>query len=211
MNRISINDEEEEDHQQQQFPKPPSPEPMNRENYVAEVLADVDDDIASTDPPPPYPNSSLRGSRRSRGTLRSLRRTNYQTVTVSQQPPSGMGQAETSPVVETIPSGDSETSALLPVSTNDNRRGRATSHSSTTHSIHSIGHGVISLFQTDPDPAGVETHTNRYASFLTQIQRYFRPLVKRAYYSAVFHLLFINFPYELAAWIYLFVGTLVSS
>lgn len=40
--------------------------------------------------------------------------------------------------------------------------------------------------------------------------RYFRPMFKRAYYSALFHLLVLNFPYALIAWIYLFVFTLVS-
>lgn len=198
--------------------KPPSPEPMHRENYVAEALADDDDDIASTDPPPPYPNSSLRGSRRSRGTLRSSRRTNYQTATITQQTPSEVGQAvETSPVVESSPFGDSETSPLLPTSANNNNRRRATSHSSTTHSIgHSVitsSRNVISLFQTDPDPASAdaETHSSQYIPFFIRIQRYFRPLVKRAYYSAIFHLLFINFPFELFAWIYLFVGTLTGT
>ena len=32
---------------------------------------------------------------------------------------------------------------------------------------------------------------------------------KKAYYSALFHLLVVNFPYALAAWVYLFVFTLV--
>lgn len=42
------------------------------------------------------------------------------------------------------------------------------------------------------------------------LARYFRPMVKRAYYSALFHLLILNFPYALAAWLYLFIFTLVS-
>lgn len=39
---------------------------------------------------------------------------------------------------------------------------------------------------------------------------YFQPLCRRAYYAAVFQLLALNLPYALAAWIYLFVFTLVS-
>lgn len=39
--------------------------------------------------------------------------------------------------------------------------------------------------------------------------RYFRPMVKGPYYAALFHLLFLNFTYALAAWVYLFVFTLV--
>ncbi|THH31389.1 hypothetical protein EUX98_g2776 [Antrodiella citrinella] len=41
--------------------------------------------------------------------------------------------------------------------------------------------------------------------------RYFRPMFKRAYYSALFHLLILNFPYALAAWVYLFVFTLTGT
>ena len=40
-------------------------------------------------------------------------------------------------------------------------------------------------------------------------RRYFRPMARRAYYSALFHLLVLNFPFALAAWLYLFVFTLV--
>jgi hypothetical protein len=41
-------------------------------------------------------------------------------------------------------------------------------------------------------------------------KRYFRPMTRRVYYMALFHLLVLNFPYALAAWVYLFVFTLVS-
>ena len=40
-------------------------------------------------------------------------------------------------------------------------------------------------------------------------RRYFRPITRRAYYSALFHLLCLNFPFALLAWVYLFVFTLV--
>jgi hypothetical protein len=43
-----------------------------------------------------------------------------------------------------------------------------------------------------------------------RIGRYFRPMGRKAYYSAVFHLLVLNFPFALSAWVYLFVFTLVS-
>ena len=43
-----------------------------------------------------------------------------------------------------------------------------------------------------------------------RIKRYFRPMGRRAYYSATFHLLVVNFPFALLAWVYLFVFTLVS-
>lgn len=40
-------------------------------------------------------------------------------------------------------------------------------------------------------------------------RKYFRPMVKKAYYAALFHLLVLNFPYTLITWVYLFVLTLV--
>jgi hypothetical protein len=44
-----------------------------------------------------------------------------------------------------------------------------------------------------------------------RLAKYFRPIIKRAYYAALFHLLILNFPYALAAWLYIFVLTLVRS
>ena len=46
-------------------------------------------------------------------------------------------------------------------------------------------------------------------SFTQRWRRYFQPLKRRAYYSAVFHLVVLNFPYALAAWLFIFVFTLV--
>lgn len=40
---------------------------------------------------------------------------------------------------------------------------------------------------------------------------YFRPMTHRAYHAAVFHLLVLNFPYALLAWVYLFVFTLTGT
>lgn len=41
-------------------------------------------------------------------------------------------------------------------------------------------------------------------------RRYFRPMTKAVYYRSFIHLLFVNFPYALVAWVYLFVLTVVS-
>ncbi|KAI0708916.1 hypothetical protein C8T65DRAFT_739983 [Cerioporus squamosus] len=58
-----------------------------------------------------------------------------------------------------------------------------------------------------------QRHTQRHQqpSFATRWRRYFRPLKKSAYYSALFHILVVNFPYALFAWIFLFVFTLVGT
>ena len=50
----------------------------------------------------------------------------------------------------------------------------------------------------------------RRSSHSSSLYKYFRPMFKRPYYSALFHLLVLNFPYALTAWVYLFVFTLVS-
>ncbi|THU90895.1 hypothetical protein K435DRAFT_801676 [Dendrothele bispora CBS 962.96] len=42
-------------------------------------------------------------------------------------------------------------------------------------------------------------------------KRYFRPLARKPYYTSLFHLLVLNFPYALAAWVYLFVFTLTGT
>ena len=41
-------------------------------------------------------------------------------------------------------------------------------------------------------------------------KRYFRPMTRAVYFRSFTHLLFINFPYALIAWVYLFVLTVVS-
>ncbi|KAF7980336.1 hypothetical protein HWV62_38761 [Athelia sp. TMB] len=42
-------------------------------------------------------------------------------------------------------------------------------------------------------------------------RRYFRPMVRKVYWGALFHLLVLNFPFALVAWIYLFVFTLTGT
>lgn len=64
-----------------------------------------------------------------------------------------------------------------------------------------------------PQLSAVELAGN--ASFLARwkyrIRWYFRPLVKKKYWMPALHLIVINFPFALAAWVYLFVGTLVGT
>ncbi|EMD33829.1 hypothetical protein CERSUDRAFT_160119 [Gelatoporia subvermispora B] len=68
------------------------------------------------------------------------------------------------------------------------------------------------------DRAGEDTvervmgaRTRHRISWKARVRRYFRPLRVRAYYSALFHLLVLNFPYALLAWVYLFVFTLTGT
>ena len=61
---------------------------------------------------------------------------------------------------------------------------------------------------SDHSAEGLDQHAERLSPW-KRVKRYFRPLGRKAYYSAVFHLLVVNFPFALLAWVYLFVFTLV--
>lgn len=67
----------------------------------------------------------------------------------------------------------------------------------------------FSVEREPPLSEHVTTRPRRMRSCWSMLGRYFRPVMRKAYYSALFHLLVLNFPYALVAWIYLFVFTLV--
>ncbi|KAH9839072.1 uncharacterized protein C8Q71DRAFT_747565 [Rhodofomes roseus] len=58
---------------------------------------------------------------------------------------------------------------------------------------------------------GQRVDRRRDTSLFARWRRYYRPLGKRAYYASLFHLLVINFPYALLAWLYLFVFTVAGT
>jgi hypothetical protein len=110
-------------------------------------------------------------------------------------------------------------------------RPRSYSHTSTTSLAPSLGHTVLSLFRTDDESDYDEELEQRpllagdgrddyvsdvsrrhHGGFFSKAAwgRYFRPLVQSVYYRSLFHLMVVNFPYALAAWVYLFVFTVVS-
>ena len=117
------------------------------------------------------------------------------------------------------------------------RRRRSISHASTISAAPSLAHTVLSLFDVqddeDEEPEGQiclpeEELDDRHLDSFTHDQersscdrdggvlsaaswrRYFRPMIRPKYYRSMVHLLFINFPYALLAWVYLFVFTVVS-
>lgn len=168
--------------------------------------------IMSDDPPPPYPSRDRRRS------IRTSRR---------QLPPHP----------DPDPAGEiNDTTPLLPASNNRlstvfrSGRPRSPSHTSVASAAPSLAQTVISLFHDcDDDPdAGYDILSDsdrlcdhhphqqpapaRWSLFSRSAwRRYFRPISRKVYYTALFHLLVLNFPYALAAWIYLFVFTLASS
>lgn len=79
-----------------------------------------------------------------------------------------------------------------------------------------MAHTVMSIFQADDEtePLGIgdeNESTNVTVSASRGWRRYFRPLKKSSYYWPIVHLLFINFPFALLAFVYLFVGTLTGT
>jgi hypothetical protein len=157
------------------------------------------------DPPPPYPSHSL-GRRSRAGTTRSARRL--------AQASSSSGEVMRIDTEALSPTEDgSENTPLLSASS---RRRPRTVSISTMMSSHSLTQTVLSLFLADPEQDGatefIEEPTSGPSpatSRTRRVKRYFRALWKSQYYWPLLHLLVINFPYALLAFVYLFVGTLV--
>ncbi|KAI0297938.1 hypothetical protein BC826DRAFT_1090770 [Russula brevipes] len=100
----------------------------------------------------------------------------------------------------------------------------------------SLAQTVVSAFRMDLDSDGEEadddtshrppldgTHSDDHLSHAHGMSRrpargrrarwrhYFRPVGRKAYWSALLHLMVFNFPYALVAWVYLFVFTLLGT
>ena len=168
-------------------------------------------DVVITDPPPPYPSRE----RRSRIVRSSRGRS---------------GRIQTSHDVRISSYGDENATAREPDETTPilSTRPRSHSHTSTMSAAPSLAHTVFSLFQFESDD-GVTLHdgaddgqllslgndngslqSSQTHSFSSAgLKRYFRPLIRKSYYAALFHLMVVNFPYALAAWVYLFIFTVV--
>ena len=109
-------------------------------------------------------------------------------------------------------------------------RPRSHSHTSITSLAPSLGQTVMSLFRTEDEsdfddeleqrPLLAADERDDHVSDISRRShggfwskatwgRYFRPLAHSVYYRSLFHLLVVNFLYALAAWVYLFVFTVV--
>ncbi|KAH0828028.1 hypothetical protein J3R83DRAFT_3677 [Lanmaoa asiatica] len=132
--------------------------------------------------------------------------------------------------------GPSETTPLLRQTSG---RHRANSHASTVVSSSSFTQTLLSFChdsESEPDvdifealrgaplshqdPVGqhveharnaLQCRPGRWSLYKRAWARYFRPMSRKAYHAAVFHLMVVNFPYALIAWIYLFVFTLTGT
>lgn len=171
-------------------------------------------DIVITDPPPPYPSRERRSRmvRSSRG--RSGRTQTNHDVGISSYVDENTGAREpdeTTPILSTRP--------------------RSHSHTSTVSAAPSLAHTVFSLFRFESDEGvylhdgagdrqllslgndsgSLQSSQSHSAGLFSSaaLKRYFRPLIHKSYYAALFHLMVVNFPYALAAWVYLFIFTVV--
>ncbi|KAN0142146.1 hypothetical protein V8E53_000608 [Lactarius tabidus] len=173
--------------------------------------------IPSNDPPPPYPSRDRRHRRR-RPTV-DLSSADSEDIAF---PPSTHAHPD-------------ESTPLLGVSS-PTRRPRTMSLSSGVSVSPSLAQTVVSAFRIDLDseveedaeetrdgpPADAALSDNRLAGapgitrrrargWRSRWRHYFRPIGRRAYWSALLHLLAFNFFYALFAWIYLFVFTLLGT
>lgn len=182
---------------------------MSPEPPVA-IVSDPDPAlIAPHDPPPPYPSRDRRHRRR------------RPTVDLSS------ADSEDLAFPTSTHTHADETTPLLGVSS-PTRRPRTMSLSSGVSVSPSLAQTVVSAFRMDLDseveedaeetmngpPVLPDTTTpgitrRRARGWRSRWRHYFRPIGRRAYWSALLHLLVFNFFYALLAWVYLFVFTLV--
>jgi hypothetical protein len=80
----------------------------------------------------------------------------------------------------------------------------------STRDITRNGYGCERVTPITAQQQSGRTKKGRFFS-LAFWRRYFRPMARMAYYRALFHLLVLNFPYALVAWIYLFIFTLTGT
>jgi hypothetical protein len=193
-------------------PKPMSPRPP-----VA-IVSDGTPLNVPQEPPPPYPSRERRHRRRG---------TAVEASSADSDDLAYLGTPHATPHLD-------ENTPLLGVSS-PTRRARRMSLSSAASISPSLAQTVVSAFRMDLDsdmedeeetshgrPAvgplpddhlshapGLTRHRARGCR--ARWRHYFRPMGRRAYWSSLLHLLIINFPYALLAWVYLFVFTLVSA
>lgn len=208
------------------IPEPPSSPPP--------PLVD-EPETSPSDPPPPYPSGERR-IRPSRNTHRGAHARPHTDIPSSShhhhhhysQSTSSSSYLDSDSRWSRYTDDESEPSETTPICPRHHHhslggRPRALSHTSTTSSV---AHTMLSIFQTEDyddsseDSPRISLGDNNVSSrpsphqgtgffSVTAWRRYFRPLVMKTYYKALFHLLVLNFTYALVAWVYLFVFTVV--
>ncbi|ESK89395.1 hypothetical protein Moror_16196 [Moniliophthora roreri MCA 2997] len=104
--------------------------------------------------------------------------------------------------------GDESTDAEHEDNNDDHRR----DHNQVSHAVHSTQHPPLHNPFTSPTQDHDFHRKVRHGLFSKSFwRRYYHPLTRRPYYAAFFHLVVLNFPFALAAWVYLFVFTLTGT
>ncbi|KAF8965566.1 hypothetical protein BDZ97DRAFT_1904001 [Flammula alnicola] len=190
------------------------------------------------DPPPPYPSRERRSRipRTHRGQHGRIQ-TSQHIQTSSGETQTDL-DTQLSPYTDEDDGEPMESTPFLPTRGSYTRqyqgvtgRPRALSSTSTTSATPSLAQTVLSLFQTEDEGSfgnGVDdsqqislrdgtrsvlSSQRQGTGFFSRAawRRYFRPLGVMVYYKSLFHLLVVNFPYGLVAWIYLFVFTVTGT
>ena len=193
--------------------------------------------ITPADPPPPYPSRPRRTRRHAtsrqqhqQSPSRENEPLSYDRArSVSPIPP---GADENTPLLSGNALPSSPRNLRSPNRRTAGGRPRSLSHGSIlshASAAPSLAQTVISLFADEesdcdyPPPPPPHPPHSLHIQRLSSLdhegerdrrnawRRYFRPLVRRVYWMALFHLVVLNFPYALAAWVFLFVFTLVSA
>ncbi|KAI0043677.1 hypothetical protein FA95DRAFT_362760 [Auriscalpium vulgare] len=74
-----------------------------------------------------------------------------------------------------------------------------------------VRRGTEESADAEDDELGPSLSRRKVHGWRARWRRYFRPMGRRAYWVPLVHLLLLNFPYALLAWIYLFVFTLLGT
>ncbi|KAF8802693.1 hypothetical protein BYT27DRAFT_7196409 [Phlegmacium glaucopus] len=189
-------------------------------------------DAEITDPPPPYPSRerrprSGRSTRGRSGRIQASHADNDVRIPSYPDEDGAREPNETTPFLPALGHHGQHVRHGHHVVTG---RPRSYSHTSTISAAPSLAHTVLSLFQVDDevylddgaedrqllfpgdDNGSVLSSQSHGTGFFSTAawKRYFRPLSRKSYYAALFHLMVVNFPYALAAWIYLFIFTVTG-
>ncbi|KAF9444488.1 phosphoribosylformylglycinamidin [Macrolepiota fuliginosa MF-IS2] len=216
-----------------------SPPPEDPQSILN--IADTDVCVNDPPPPYPSRDRRLRGTHRSGGRrigIHHIQTSHHQQHSSDSQHDRGQ-TSPVSPARHTSHSEDDyleppteATLLLAPPISRHGGRPRSYSHASTISAAPSLAQNVFSLFQTEDEPYAADDHEERAclgpqeerrhnnsteerrSTGFFSVQawaRYFRPLVRKTYYSSLLHLMVINFPYALGAWVYLFVFTVTGT
>ncbi|KAJ3966702.1 hypothetical protein EV361DRAFT_808581, partial [Lentinula raphanica] len=184
-----------------------------------------------TDPPPPYPSPRTR--RRARGTRRRVSEIAQSRTTPLSPTPQQQQQQQQQSQHYHVPSTESDTETQTPRSPRTSLPPSSSVCLSVKHDLNSFATSLAFLAQTawvffsessasefgidlenqnqnhNPRPSAARQRPGLFSA--QAWARYFRPVTKAIYWRSLTHLVAVNFPFALAAWVYLFVFTVTGT